>query len=393
MGDLKNEDTSYPASLDTRTLIADSTDDVVAAHVNGLASAIIALETELGVNPAGSVTDIVTRLAVNLHDDGGVLRGTSFPVSPPLKLHLFWRTDLKQLYMYDTSIAQYQRVDATNVHASLAALDADDHTQYVHNTTARTITAQHTFNPGSALPPFILHANAQGQKVIGLDAETVDGKNPGSASGIATLNGSSLVVEDPANATATKTAGKICKWGTSEAFECSVLSATAVSGTTITGSSTVQGTKLISTVATGTAPLTVASTTGVANLTASSIIASYYDGSSSTNTATVDLGSVTAGDVFIVSMMAQMTSSTSGLHGMGITKSSGTGSCLFFTGNTGTAIQSYASAGSIVLNFSYSNIVVVTVSGTLVLKSYDTGSPGTPTGYINKIRAVFLNKQ
>ena len=239
MGDLKNEDTSYPATLDTRTLIADSTDDVVAAHINGLASAIIALETELGINPAGSVADLVTRLAVNIHDDGGVLRGTSFPVSPPLKLHLFWRTDLKQLYMYDTSIAQYQRVDATNVHASLASLDADDHTQYVHNTTARTITAQHTFNPGSALPPFILHANAQGQKVIGLDAETVDGKNPGSASGLATLNGSSLVVEDPANATATKTAGKICKWGTSEAFECSALTATTISGTTVTATTQV----------------------------------------------------------------------------------------------------------------------------------------------------------
>ena len=48
----------------------------------------------------------------------------------------------------------------------------------------------------------------------------------------------------------------------------STLSAAATSVTTLTASSTVQGTRLISTVATGTAPLTVASTTKVDNLNA-----------------------------------------------------------------------------------------------------------------------------
>jgi hypothetical protein len=54
-------------------------------------------------------------------------------------------------------------------------LTADSHTQYVHNTVARTISAVHTFNPGSAGAPFSLGANATGQLVTGLNADTVDG--------------------------------------------------------------------------------------------------------------------------------------------------------------------------------------------------------------------------
>lgn len=62
-----------------------------------------------------------------------------------------------------------------SVHAALAGLGSDDHAQYVHISNARTISAQHTFNPGSALPPFILHANAQGQLVTGFNADQLDG--------------------------------------------------------------------------------------------------------------------------------------------------------------------------------------------------------------------------
>jgi len=380
MGDLKTEDTSYPATLDTRTLIADSTDDVVAAHVNGLASAIIALETELGVNPAGSVTDIVTRLAVNLHDDGGVLRGTSFPVSPPLKLHLFWRTDLKQLYMYDTSIAQYQRVDATNVHANLAALDADDHTQYVHNTTARTITAQHTFNPGSALPPFILHANAQGQKVIGLDAETVDGKNPGSASGIATLNGSSLVVEDPANATATKTAGKICKWGTSEAFECGALAASG---------------QITSTVATGTAPFSIASTTKVSNLNADKLQGyrpCLYATSSTatTETTTIDLGTVTTGDIFIMNVNITVDAGSTPANYISTSLEKASGTATVWDGYALNSIHGIQKVSATVFIGDATGVFTVTSGGTLIMKSVITNTGGVGNGYRQVINVSFL---
>lgn len=41
-----------------------------------------------------------------------------------------------------------------------------------------TVTGQGTINPASALPPLVLNANAQGQKVVGLNADDVDGKGP-----------------------------------------------------------------------------------------------------------------------------------------------------------------------------------------------------------------------
>lgn len=66
--------TSYPGVLDTRTILTDgpSGDDIVAAHPNGLSAAVIALETELGVDPAGTLPDLVTRLAVSQNTDGTI---------------------------------------------------------------------------------------------------------------------------------------------------------------------------------------------------------------------------------------------------------------------------------------------------------------------------------
>jgi hypothetical protein len=62
-------------------------------------------------------------------------------------------------------------------HGSISGLGDDDHPQYVHNTIARTITAQHTFAPATAVPPFVLGSNAQGQKVIGLNADLLNGQD------------------------------------------------------------------------------------------------------------------------------------------------------------------------------------------------------------------------
>lgn len=62
----------------------------------------------------------------------------------------------------------------TGSHSSLSGLDQDDHTQYVHISTARTITAQHQFAPGTTAAPFTLGANAQGQVVTGLLADHVN---------------------------------------------------------------------------------------------------------------------------------------------------------------------------------------------------------------------------
>jgi hypothetical protein len=63
---------TYPGTLDGFTGKTDSVDDVLAADINELQSAISAIETELGVDPAGGVTDVATRLSRSL-DAAGML--------------------------------------------------------------------------------------------------------------------------------------------------------------------------------------------------------------------------------------------------------------------------------------------------------------------------------
>lgn len=66
--------TSYPSSIDTRTALTDGAagDQIVANHPNGLGAAILAIQTELGINPAGSVADVVTRLDASQNSDGTI---------------------------------------------------------------------------------------------------------------------------------------------------------------------------------------------------------------------------------------------------------------------------------------------------------------------------------
>lgn len=59
-------------------------------------------------------------------------------------------------------------------HGRLSGLVDDDHGQYVHLASARTIAAQHTFSPPAAGAPFVLAANAQGQTVTGLKADQLN---------------------------------------------------------------------------------------------------------------------------------------------------------------------------------------------------------------------------
>lgn len=60
-------------------------------------------------------------------------------------------------------------------HSDLDDLLVDVHTQYVHVSTKRTITAQHDFAPASAKAPFTIGTNASGQLVVGLNADQLDG--------------------------------------------------------------------------------------------------------------------------------------------------------------------------------------------------------------------------
>lgn len=77
-------------------------------------------------------------------------------------------------------------------HGGLAGLTDDDHTQYVHIGSSRTITAQHTIAPTTVKPPFVLGINAHDQTVIGLTADKV---NRTITAGAGLLGGGSLMFD------------------------------------------------------------------------------------------------------------------------------------------------------------------------------------------------------
>lgn len=62
--------TSYPRSIDTDASPETTTTYARADVPNDLAACVIAIQTELGINPAGSVADVVTRLDILQNTDG-----------------------------------------------------------------------------------------------------------------------------------------------------------------------------------------------------------------------------------------------------------------------------------------------------------------------------------
>jgi hypothetical protein len=98
------ETSDYPGSLDTWNTITDKEDLVEQSDINKIKAALLAIQTELGTDVAGTVVDLVTRLAVSLADSGAVAQGTSYPVSPtPVIGQPFYRTDTDQYAIYDGS--------------------------------------------------------------------------------------------------------------------------------------------------------------------------------------------------------------------------------------------------------------------------------------------------
>lgn len=63
---------TYPGAIDSFTTKVDDVDDVLAAHINDLQDALVNTQTELGTDPAGSATDLKTRLANALNAAGFV---------------------------------------------------------------------------------------------------------------------------------------------------------------------------------------------------------------------------------------------------------------------------------------------------------------------------------
>ncbi len=61
---------SYPGAIKTFSSVVNGVTKLVAALFNSPYDEVTAVETELGTDVAGSATDLKTRLAVSLNDDG-----------------------------------------------------------------------------------------------------------------------------------------------------------------------------------------------------------------------------------------------------------------------------------------------------------------------------------
>jgi hypothetical protein len=80
-------------------------------------------------------------------------------------------------------------------HGNLSGLSNDDHPQYLQKSVAGSVTAVHTFSPISLSAPFLIGANAIGQKVIGLHADKLDTFDAGNASGNIPVSNTTLNVD------------------------------------------------------------------------------------------------------------------------------------------------------------------------------------------------------
>jgi hypothetical protein len=114
------------------------------------------------------------------HDASYIRKGTADTITA---VHTFNPSSVTAPFMIGTN-AQGQLVVGLNAdtvdgqHANAFAPTSHNHdATYVRKNTAETINAVHTFNPSSPGAPFILGSNAQGQLITGLNSDTVDGKH------------------------------------------------------------------------------------------------------------------------------------------------------------------------------------------------------------------------
>ena len=124
-----------------------------------------------------------------------------------------------------------------------SGLDADtvdgfDSASIVLIANARTITAVHTFNPGSATAPFILGANGQGQTIVGLKADQL---NKSVIAG-ATMSGGGVLT---ANRTLTVDQGYAFTWSNSHNWSSGSITLASGDFNATTGVYKIAGTTVI----------------------------------------------------------------------------------------------------------------------------------------------------
>lgn len=146
--------------IDTYTALSNGNNgsEILAEHIMGALDAITKVESALGTGNAlkGNKSTLAARLDQMISADGGVGNGTAFPSSQtPVNGQLFFRTDLKQLYIYDSALASWSRIDGVNDHGLLGGLADDDHSQYL-NTARHDLVARHG---KSVLPSEVVYAD------------------------------------------------------------------------------------------------------------------------------------------------------------------------------------------------------------------------------------------
>lgn len=90
----------YPGTLPSFTTKTDKVDLVSAAHMNDVQSEVVAVATELGTDVAGDQTDLKTRLAISIANDGAMKNDTSFPGSPS-NGDFFYKSDVDVAFIYN----------------------------------------------------------------------------------------------------------------------------------------------------------------------------------------------------------------------------------------------------------------------------------------------------
>ena len=105
---------SYPGALKSYTVKTNKVDLVDAAHMNSVQEEIVAAQTELGTDVAGSCTDLKTRLYVCIGNDGAVRQGTTLPADP-IQGQLFWKSDESTMYVRASAAWQALGGNLSNV--------------------------------------------------------------------------------------------------------------------------------------------------------------------------------------------------------------------------------------------------------------------------------------
>ena len=89
---------TYPSGLKTYTDETNKQDLADAAVINSLQQEVEAIQAELGIDPAGTLSTLLARLAIIQATNGALANGTSFPGSP-VDGQIFYRTDENVLYI------------------------------------------------------------------------------------------------------------------------------------------------------------------------------------------------------------------------------------------------------------------------------------------------------